>query len=256
MRFGSRRDHESFIGSYDPEHEMPDPDRDPRSRYMSDAYRNNADDSRFMYRWNPDRIESRHERTDRWRDDRYASDYRDRAPQSRYGTSGSYRDEYDRGSNYGGGDRNYNSGGGGGFSGGYDRNYNSGGGYGASGGYGGYNSNYNSGGGGYGNGSYNSSSGNYNSGSSSGGYGNTGWNRDRGFDRSSSDRGYDRNFEGRDRYDYDRDRGGNFYRGSDAGFDRDRMGDDYGSSYGSPRGRDWNRNEFFDEDRNWRNRGR
>jgi hypothetical protein len=58
MRFG-RRDHESFIGSYDPEHEMPNPDRDPRDRWQSEAYRRNAEDSRWMYRWSPDRIEGR-----------------------------------------------------------------------------------------------------------------------------------------------------------------------------------------------------
>jgi hypothetical protein len=41
MRFRPR-DHERFIGSYDPEHEMPDPDRDARDRWQSDAYRRNA----------------------------------------------------------------------------------------------------------------------------------------------------------------------------------------------------------------------
>ncbi|HUJ12889.1 MAG TPA: hypothetical protein VL284_03780 [Thermoanaerobaculia bacterium] len=56
MRFRPR-DHERFIGGYDPEHEMPDPERDPRDRWQSDAYRRNARDTRFMYRWNPDRIE-------------------------------------------------------------------------------------------------------------------------------------------------------------------------------------------------------
>ena len=54
MRFG-RHDRESYIGGYDPEHEMPDPDRDPRDRWQSDAYRHNAHDSRYMYRWAPDR---------------------------------------------------------------------------------------------------------------------------------------------------------------------------------------------------------
>jgi len=58
MRFRPR-DHERFIGGYDPEHEMPDPDRDPRARWQSDAYRYNARDSRYAYRWNPDRIEGR-----------------------------------------------------------------------------------------------------------------------------------------------------------------------------------------------------
>ena len=54
-----RRDHESFIGGYDPEREMPDPDREYRDRYQSDAYRHNAADSRWTYRWNPDRFEDR-----------------------------------------------------------------------------------------------------------------------------------------------------------------------------------------------------
>jgi hypothetical protein len=58
------RDHERFIGGYDPEHEMPDPDRDPRDRWQSDAYRHNAGDGRWFYRWNPDRFE------DRWSDRR------------------------------------------------------------------------------------------------------------------------------------------------------------------------------------------
>ena len=35
-------------------YEMPDPDRGPHDRYMSDAYRHNARDSRFAYRFNPD----------------------------------------------------------------------------------------------------------------------------------------------------------------------------------------------------------
>lgn len=55
MRFRPR-DHERFIGGYDPEHEMPDPDRGPRDRWQSEAYRYGARDSRFMYRWNPDRF--------------------------------------------------------------------------------------------------------------------------------------------------------------------------------------------------------
>ena len=57
MAFWKRHDHEGYIGSYDPEHEMPDADREPRERYQSDAYRHNASDSRFAYRWNPDRFE-------------------------------------------------------------------------------------------------------------------------------------------------------------------------------------------------------
>src|SRR5918994_654620 len=55
------RDHERFIGSYDPEHEMPNPDRGPGDRWQSDAYRHNARDTRFAYRWNPDRFEERFE---------------------------------------------------------------------------------------------------------------------------------------------------------------------------------------------------
>jgi hypothetical protein len=46
-----RRDHEGYIGSYDPEHEMPDPDRRPGQKYQSDRYRDNARDSRFGYRF-------------------------------------------------------------------------------------------------------------------------------------------------------------------------------------------------------------
>ena len=54
-----RRDHERFIGGYDPENEMPDPARRPGERWESDAYRHNARDTRFTYRWDPDRIEDR-----------------------------------------------------------------------------------------------------------------------------------------------------------------------------------------------------
>src|SRR4051812_26920521 len=64
-----RRDRERFIGSYDPEYEMPDPDRPRRGRYESEAYRRNFGDSRYAYRYNPDRIEERY-RTERYRDDR------------------------------------------------------------------------------------------------------------------------------------------------------------------------------------------
>jgi hypothetical protein len=81
MRFG-RRDHESYIGGYDPEHEMPDPGRDPRDRWQSDAYRQNARDSRFAYRWNPERIEERAG----WRGDprdRYYGGSYDREPRER-----------------------------------------------------------------------------------------------------------------------------------------------------------------------------
>src|SRR5438477_11849184 len=57
MRF--RQDRERYIGGYDPEHEMPDPDRRPRDRWQSEAYRDQAHDSRYAYRWNPDRFEER-----------------------------------------------------------------------------------------------------------------------------------------------------------------------------------------------------
>ena len=53
------RDRERYIGGYDPEHEMPDPDRDRGDRWQSDVYRHNARDGRFAYRWNPDRFEDR-----------------------------------------------------------------------------------------------------------------------------------------------------------------------------------------------------
>jgi hypothetical protein len=46
-----RRDHEDYIGSYDPEYEMPDPDRRPGQQFQSDRYRDNARDSRFGYRF-------------------------------------------------------------------------------------------------------------------------------------------------------------------------------------------------------------
>jgi len=79
MRFG-RRDHESFIGGYDPEHEMPNPDRDPRERWQSDAYRRNAADGRWAYRWNPDRFEDR--RDFGWREPRRMD--REIQPRDRY----------------------------------------------------------------------------------------------------------------------------------------------------------------------------
>jgi hypothetical protein len=70
MRFRPR-DHERYIGGYDPEREMPDPDRRPRGPWQSEAYRDNARDSRWAYRWNPDRVEDRSDdrrRRDRERD--------------------------------------------------------------------------------------------------------------------------------------------------------------------------------------------
>jgi len=103
MRFG-RRDHEPYIGGYDPEHEMPNPDRDPRDRWQSDIYRHNAGDSRWAYRWNPDRFESRME--PRWESPRRMDVEREIRPRDRYGRYGDddrygYRgapdDRYDRG---------------------------------------------------------------------------------------------------------------------------------------------------------------
>lgn len=104
------RDREHFYGSYDPEHEMPDPDRNRGDRWQSDAYRHNARDTRFMYRMDPDRFEGRFEgRRDiddeariRWnrdaRDREFARDYgRDYGRGSYEG--GGYSSD---GSNYGG----------------------------------------------------------------------------------------------------------------------------------------------------------
>ena len=91
------RDRERYIGGYDPEREMPDPDRDRGDRWQSDAYRHNARDSRFAYRWNPDRIEERYP-------DRYAGGYpeRDYRDYRDYRDDRGYRDYRDRGG-YGGG---------------------------------------------------------------------------------------------------------------------------------------------------------
>lgn len=75
------RDRERFIGSYDPEHEMPNPDRDRGDRYASDAYRHNARDTRFAYRWTPDRFENRFEGrhdVDHEYETRWSRDARDR----------------------------------------------------------------------------------------------------------------------------------------------------------------------------------
>jgi hypothetical protein len=94
MRF-ARRDHESFIGSYDPEHEMPDPDRGPRDRWQSDVYRHNAADGRWAYRWSPERIEDRGVRRP-WRGDLE----REIQPRDRYESR--YRHpEYERGYEHG-----------------------------------------------------------------------------------------------------------------------------------------------------------
>lgn len=118
------RDHERYIGSYDPEHEMPDPDRGAGDRWQSDAYRRGARDTRFGYRWNPDRFEERfdgrrdidHEAEMRWnRDARDRGEY-DRGDYMR----GGYGEHFDGGyrGGYGGGYGNDRYGGGGG--GGYD----------------------------------------------------------------------------------------------------------------------------------------
>lgn len=95
MRFG-RRDHESYIGGYDPEHEMPDPGRDPRARWQSDAYRHNARDSRWGYRWDPDRIEERSDPRDRY--DGYDRDRYESAPRPDYdyGYDRGYDRNFDR----------------------------------------------------------------------------------------------------------------------------------------------------------------
>ncbi|MGN6182357.1 MAG: hypothetical protein ACTHQM_01745 [Thermoanaerobaculia bacterium] len=55
------RDRERFIGSYDPEHELSDPDRGGGDRWQSDAYRHNARDTRFFYRMDPNRFERGYE---------------------------------------------------------------------------------------------------------------------------------------------------------------------------------------------------
>ena len=95
MRFG-RRDHESFIGSYDPEHEMPDPDRGPRDRWQSDVYRHNAGDGRWAYRWSPERIEDRGVRRP-WRGDIE----REIQPRDRYEPRFGRHPEYERGYEHG-----------------------------------------------------------------------------------------------------------------------------------------------------------
>ncbi|HEX8408591.1 MAG TPA: hypothetical protein VF883_06995 [Thermoanaerobaculia bacterium] len=141
------RDRERFIGSYDPEHEMPDPDRGPGDRWQSDAYRHASRDSRYGYRMNPDRYEDRFDgRRDpnrdyemRWQRDgrdmdrdgygRAAYGYRDS-----YGAPYSYDRDYERPPGYGydpdddrdhyrrGFERGYDDGYNAGYS-GLDRNY-------------------------------------------------------------------------------------------------------------------------------------
>ena len=89
------RDRERYIGGYDPEHEMPDPDRDRGGRWQSDAYRHNARDSRFVYRWDPDRFERQFGPRDRGFEPReWDRDGRDRG-YIRFG--GEFDRGYDRG---------------------------------------------------------------------------------------------------------------------------------------------------------------
>jgi hypothetical protein len=106
------RDRERYIGSYDPEHEMPDPDRAPGDRWQSDAYRDHFRDSRYAYRMNPDRFENRFEGrrdVDRDMQMRWNRDGRDRE----------YASSYDRGWDRGGyGESGFNGG-----DGGYDRSF-------------------------------------------------------------------------------------------------------------------------------------
>jgi hypothetical protein len=236
------RDRERFVGGYDPEHEMPDPERDRGDRYQSDAYRHNSRDTRFAYRMDPDRVEHRY---DGPRDPRpfdrpgWEHDARDRERDARGGGSWDDRDRgrtFDRGmyggpssqsghySNYGndyGRDRGRDSG--------QDYRHDHGRDYGRNYGGGGY------GGNDYRNsGSYGSNSGSGGYGSGSGGYGGNFGNYDRGGyerDRWSADRGWDRGQEssgaswggyGRDNRDnrddtrdderdrWDRDRGGSW----------------------------------------------
>lgn len=189
------RDRERYIGSYDPEHEMPDPDRGPGDRYQSDAYRRAARDTRFVYRANPDRFEgrfteqrdSRPDYEDRWRRDARDMD------RGGYGRGGGYED-----ANFGGGGyRDY----------GYGRDYDR---YSSNDrGYGGNDRSY---------------------GGNDRGYG----SNDRGYtDRGGWDRGYDRGYDNDRGYNGDRgymsggwDRGSHFDRdrfyGSDRGWDSGR----------------------------------
>lgn len=92
------RDRERFIGTYDPEHELPDPDRSPGDRWQSDAYRRGAHDSRYAYRMSPDRFESRfgaRRDVDRDLETRWRRDARDGGGYGR-GYSGDYERSYSR----------------------------------------------------------------------------------------------------------------------------------------------------------------
>ncbi len=193
------RDHERYIGSYDPEHEMPNPDRGPGDRWQSDAYRHGARDTRFAYRWNPDRFEERYRSggyDDRERDMHWRDDFRDREYGRDFGGGRGFedrgRDDYGRGGyGYGGG----SYGGGGGYGYGAGRGY----GHGA-GGYGG---------GGYDRGGARDYQRNIDSPWESRGYpAGSSLNRDSGM--YGSDRGWDRNrqYGDRDRSYYEGDMGG------------------------------------------------
>lgn len=223
------RDRERFIGTYDPEHEMPDPDREPGDRWQSDAYRNNFHDSRYAYRMNPDRFEGRfggrqdvdHEMRMRWE-----HDARDREREmGRYGS-----DRYDRGYDY---DRSYGRG--------YDSNVGRGGG-GAGGSYGGgYGGGYRGGaGGGYGGGygrEYD------NRGGSGGRMTGPHFDHDRMY---GGDRGWDVD---RERYSTDRFVGDGRYGNERYGYDRDRYQSE--RSGGRERELDWG---VWERDRDWRRR--
>ena len=114
------RDRERYIGSYDPEHEMPDPDRYPGDRWQSDAYRHHFRDSRFAYRMNPDRFENRFEGrrdVDSEMQMRWNRDGRDRDRDYGYGDDRGYdRGTYARSFDRGGQDRA-------GYDRGYDRSF-------------------------------------------------------------------------------------------------------------------------------------
>ncbi len=104
------RDRERYIGSYDPEHEMPDPDRGPGDRWQSDAYRRTARDTRFAYRMNPNRFEERFEGPRRDIDRDYDTRWNRDARDLDRGGYGGHRDYYGRDYDRGYADRGYFSG--------------------------------------------------------------------------------------------------------------------------------------------------
>ena len=181
------RDRERYIGSYDPEHEMPDPDRGPGDRWQSDAYRHGARDTRYAYRMNPDAFEDRFDGrrdVDREYEMRWNRDARD-MDRGGYGRGG-YRE-----GNYGGGSQGGGYYGGGQYYGGRDGGY-GGGGYGGGYGGGGYGRSFDRGGSdrGFDRGPHYDHDRNYGS--------------DRGWDYDRDDRGYDNDRSGWDRWDRDR----------------------------------------------------